>query len=239
MSGGYFGQLKFKMSDLETMDGKPRPGVLPSDTNPTLINEYGWLWLNRDGSPTVLTDNVYRRLVGERASPAERFEANAYYLAGLTEYWRAHRNFAGVLHFVYLTGSFPGAFTSDHFTNVRTLELEPRFADYMAQAFHPLGVYLNFWQDEVAAGEEREYSVVLVNDRERAAEGRLALTLEAADGRELARAEQPFEVPSAGQMTYLMRLTAPAATGPALLQAAAAAGADRTVSRRKVVVRGR
>ena len=68
---------------------------------------------------------------------------NAYLLAGLTEYWRAHRNFAGVLHFVYLTASFPGAYTSDHFLDVRTLQLEPNFADYVAESFKPLGVYIN------------------------------------------------------------------------------------------------
>ncbi|MDV7390380.1 hypothetical protein RZS08_03460, partial [Arthrospira platensis SPKY1] len=27
--------------------------------NPLLINEYAWLWLNRDGSTTTLTDRVY------------------------------------------------------------------------------------------------------------------------------------------------------------------------------------
>ena len=52
MSGGHFGTLTFKMSDLETRDGSPAPGALPTDTNPPLVNEYGWLWLNRDGSPT-------------------------------------------------------------------------------------------------------------------------------------------------------------------------------------------
>ena len=69
MSGGNTGELKFKMSDLETLDGKPNPGVLPSETNPTLINEYGWLWLNRDGSPTRLTENVYAQLMGRDVTP--------------------------------------------------------------------------------------------------------------------------------------------------------------------------
>jgi hypothetical protein len=31
----------------------------------------------------------------------------AYLNAGLTEFWRAHRHFAGVLHFVYLTSRRP------------------------------------------------------------------------------------------------------------------------------------
>ena len=41
--------------------------------------------------------------------------AVAYLLAGKTEFWRAQRNYAGVLHFVYLTSCYPGAYTADHF----------------------------------------------------------------------------------------------------------------------------
>ena len=31
---------------------------------PIIINEYDWLWLNRDGTPTCLTDEVYENLLG-------------------------------------------------------------------------------------------------------------------------------------------------------------------------------
>ena len=55
MISGYFGKLTFQMTDLEKMDGEPSPGNLPSDKHTPIINEYGWLWLNRDGTPTVLT----------------------------------------------------------------------------------------------------------------------------------------------------------------------------------------
>ena len=108
-----------------------------------VINEYGWLWLNRDGTPTLLTENVYARLVGANATPEQRREWNAYLLGGLTEFWRAHRDFAGVQH-LGLTCSFPGVHR-DHWRDVGKLELEPNFADWV-RAFRPLGVYINFWQ---------------------------------------------------------------------------------------------
>ena len=57
--------------------------------------------------------------------PNERLELNAYLLAGLTEFWRAHRDYAAVLHFVYLTMSDPKGFTCDHFRDVEKLELDP------------------------------------------------------------------------------------------------------------------
>ena len=109
-------QADLQHDDLETMDGKPRQGALPSDTNPPLINEYGWLWLNRDGSPTLLTENVYAQLMGTNVTAAQRLDMYAYLLGAKTEFWRAHRQYAGIIHFVYLTCSYPGVYTADHFS---------------------------------------------------------------------------------------------------------------------------
>jgi len=46
---------------------------------------------------------------------------------------RAHRNYAGILHFVYLTCSYHWVFTADHFQDVRELKLNPWFEDYMGE----------------------------------------------------------------------------------------------------------
>ena len=54
-----------------------------------ILNEYGWLWLNRDGSPTELTKQLYPRLLGPGATAEDRLAMNAYLLGGITEYWRA------------------------------------------------------------------------------------------------------------------------------------------------------
>jgi hypothetical protein len=237
-----FGRLGrgFEISDLERMTG----GKSTNSPHPTghavIINEYGWLWLNRDGTPTELTKEVYKRLVGENATPEERFAANAYYLAGKTEFWRAHRNAAGVLHFVYLTVSYPGGYTSDHFLDVENLRLEPNFEDYMAQAFKPLGVYLNFWQPKLAAAARRSFAVMMVNDEAGTARGRLALVVVGGGGRELARAETPFLVPGLGQQTYQLDLSIPDVAGDYQLKATAypESGAP-TISRRKFVVQGK
>ena len=91
MSSGYRGKLTFNMTNLETMDGKPKKGALLSDTNPPVINEYGWLWLNHDGSPTLLTENVYAQLMGTNVTARQRLDLYAYLLAGKTEFWRTHR----------------------------------------------------------------------------------------------------------------------------------------------------
>ncbi|MCZ7635398.1 MAG: hypothetical protein M5U12_04705 [Verrucomicrobia bacterium] len=239
MQSGHRGKLTFRMTDLETLDGRPRPGALPAEGHPVVINEYGWLWLNRDGSPTVLTENVYAQLLGPQATDRERLDLYAYLLAAKTEFWRAHRHYAGIIHFVYLTCSYPGVYTADHFTDVARLTLEPAFADYVGEAFKPLGVYLNFFQPTLTAGTTRVFEVFLVNDEARAQSGQLALVLASPSGETLAQAEAPFALEPLGQTRRSLQLTAPAPVpGRCLLKAVAlpkAAGSSSTTTSRRWV----
>ena len=240
MISGWHGPLKFKMSDLEKMDGKPRKGALPSDTNPPLVNEYGWLWLNRDGTPTLLTENVYAQLCGTNSTPRQRLDLYAYLLAGKTEFWRAHRQYAGIVHFVYLTCSYPGVYTADHFADVTKLRLDPAFSDYMGEAFKPLGAYVNFFQPTLKAGERRAFTVMLVNDHGQPVRGTLALELVDAKGKTVARGERRFELAALGDASLELALDIPQVQGDFTLRARAAADAgvpeQPTLSRRWVTV---
>jgi beta-galactosidase len=227
----------FQMSDLEKMftDGT---GPLPRDDRAKIINEYGWLWLNRDGSPTLLTQKLYPKLLGSVSAAEDRFAMNAYLLAGKTEFWRALRRYAGVLHFVYLTCSYPGDYTSDHFLDLQNLQLEPHFADYVAEAFKPVGVYINFWHPTLVAGSNRQFPVVMINDQSDPAKGRLTLSLESLDGQEVVRADQVFTLGGGGRGIYPLTLQLPNAAGKYLLRASArpegSASQNATVSRRRV-----
>ncbi|MBI4876402.1 MAG: beta galactosidase jelly roll domain-containing protein [Acidobacteria bacterium] len=230
----------FEIPELERMTGAKTTNSPHPTGHPVIINEYGWLWLNRDGTPTELTKDVYARLLGPIATAGQRAEAYAYYLGGLTEFWRAHRNAAGVLHFVYLTVSYPGGYTSDHFRDVESLRLEPNFEDYIAQAFKPLGVYLNFWQPKLPAGAERSFAVMMVNDESSVARGRLALSLVGGGGREVAAAQKPFLIPALGQQTYQMTLRVPDDAGEYWIKATAYPEVGTpTLSRRKFTVEKR
>lgn len=221
----------FQVADLENLTGPKSTNAAHPTGHAVIINEYGWLWLNRDGSPTELTKDVYARLVGENATAEQRFEAYGYHLAGENEFWRAHRNAAGVLHFVYLTCSFPGAYTADHWLDVANLKLEPRFEEYSSESFKPLGVYLNFWQPKLKAASSRRFTVMMVNDEYTPARGRLVLTAGSA------RAETAFDLPGLGQQTYNLDLRVPGLPGPLEIRATAypEKGAP-TVSRRKVTI---
>lgn len=240
MLSGSFGKLAFKMSDLETSDSRPLPGLLPSNKHAPLINEYGWLWLNRDGSPTRITEPVYPQLMCPNATPRERLDMCAYLLAGKTEFWRAHRQYAGVLHFVYLTSSYPGVYTSDNFSDVTHLKLDPAFEDYVSEAFKPLGVYINFFQPKLEAGSHRSFRVMVVNDQPRPVSGTLLLSIETVSGKELTRAAQRFELKELGDASHQIALTIPNVAGKCILKATTPLDGDfavkPTVSRRWVTV---
>ncbi len=208
----YFGN-DFHMTELENMTGGKSSYLPHPSAHPVLINEYGWLWLNRDGTPTEITRKIYEKYLGQKATPEQRFELGAYFLAGLTEYWRAHRNAAGVLYFVYLTGSYPGAYTSDNFHDVEKLELEPHFADFVREAFKPLGLYINFWQNKIERGERRRYAVMMVNDYPHDVRGKLTLELVDQAGGQVSRAETDFALGALGAGTYSLGLDGPATGG--------------------------
>jgi beta-galactosidase len=223
----------FEMTELERMTGAKTTNAGHPSAHATIINEYGWLWLNRDGSPTLLTERVWDKVL-PGADGEARLKEYAYLLAGLTEFWRAHRNFAGVLHFTWLTCSYPGVKTSDHWRDVGTLTLEPHFAEWMGEAFKPLGVYINYWQPKLKQGERRRYSVMMVNDEDKPVKGTLALTLDR-DGQARASARVEFALPAHGAHTYEVALGAPTEVGEYVLKAAAVReGTAPTVSRRRV-----
>jgi len=229
------GGPEFNMTSLERPDGK---GQAAMTGHAMILNEYGWLWLNRDGSPTRLTEKLYPRLLGENATAQDRLAMNAYLLAGITEYWRAYRLYAGVLHFVYLTSSEPPqGYTSDSFADVKKLELNPYFRDYMSNAFAPLGVYLSFWQPTLTAGNTQSLTVMMVNDEPHSAEGTLTIALEATNGEQVEQRTTRFSLAPLGQQTYYLDLPVPQVTGKFLLKAVAEGeSAGSTASRRRVSV---
>ncbi|MCX5683096.1 MAG: hypothetical protein NT049_05355, partial [Planctomycetota bacterium] len=129
------GGKPFHLSEIANMSGAP--SVRKEQQKPPhaiILNEYGWLWLTRDGNPTCLTDKVYASLLGPTSTVEQRRVLYARYLAAKTEFWRCHRECAGVLHFCGLgysrSGDKPrpeGGATSDHWTDVEKLTFEPNF----------------------------------------------------------------------------------------------------------------
>ena len=225
----------FKMEDLEIMGGFG-PGESKSG-HAMILNEYGWVWLNRDGSPTLVTQYLFPRLLGDRNTAANRWALQATILGGETEFWRAYRRYAAVLQFVYLTSSHPQAFTSDQWRDLKKLELQPDYERAMENAFNPLGVYLNFWHPTLSTADQRDYTIAMVNDEYRSRSGKLRLQFTTADGKIATSAEIPFSLDPLGAQSYVVTLAAPAQPGSYNLQAIASPADDPdhpTVSHRDV-----
>jgi hypothetical protein len=213
------------------------PGTLgwQPGKNAIIVNEYGWLWLNRDGTPTTLTKDLYRNLLGPNSTTAARRHLYARYLAAETEFWRSHRAFAAVMHFCALGYSRPGeqprpegGATSDHWTDVERLAWDPEFADYVRDAFAPVGLMIDAWAEEYPPGKTQDFPVVVINDLYQGWKGTVRFRL-LGDGKTLQEKSQPAEVPALGKLKLVFSVKIPAHTGPYQVEAALVSPAAKPV----------
>jgi hypothetical protein len=202
-------QATFRLLDLARTS--PRPEGNPGN-NPIIINEYAWLWLNRDGSPTTLSKRNYDRLLEPGATVDQRFALFARLLAAKTEFWRCHRQVAGILHFCGLGYSRPDGQTSDHFIDLEKLTLEPNFKRYVGDAFAPVGLMIDEWAENLPAGKPREIRVIVVNDLQTNWQGRVRLRV-VGDGKDLWESSVPCKVPALGTEKVKLRANFPDKTG--------------------------
>ena len=180
----HFQNANFKLHDLARAELAPQGNALHNDAkHAVVINEYGWLWLNRDGSPTTLTRDLYRSLLGTNSTAAERFHLQANYLAAETEFWRCHRRAAAVMHFTTLGYARPDGQTSDHWKDVAKLEWEPEFYRAARAAFAPVGLMIDYWNDRPLQGTPVKVPLVLINDLDQPWHGPVTLRLAHGDGK--------------------------------------------------------
>jgi hypothetical protein len=129
----------------------------------TVLNEYGGLWLNGSGSPMILPKRVYDYMAPETTNN-DRIKLATYLLGIETEYFRAHRNYAGVLHFTFLTENFENAITGDLFKDIDSLTIHPAYESYFSKIFKSLGVLINYSKQACPVSEELNIRVMMVND---------------------------------------------------------------------------
>ena len=140
----------FPLVEMETRGGWKKPDGPPTSAHACIINEYDTLFLHRDGRPTLASKKEFDYLLGPKATPEQRFALSAYALAGLTEYWRAHRNYAGVMYLAYLDGNVRDAVTCDNFRDVRRLALDPYFAGLRRRSLQAAGGLRQFLAAAIA-----------------------------------------------------------------------------------------
>jgi hypothetical protein len=148
--------------------------------NPVIINEYDWLWINRDGTPTTLTDGVYKTLFQLNSLSEKQIRIiHAENIGVLTEYWRCNRAAAGILHFCglgYSRSSNPRGQTSDNFIDIKKLDFDPFFYRILKNKFAPLCLMIDKWDKTYSRGE-LTVPVYIINDLPAKWEGEVTLTL--------------------------------------------------------------
>jgi hypothetical protein len=75
------------------------------------------------------------------------------------------------MHFCGLGYSHADGQTSDEWIDVEKLTWDPDFYKYVGDAFAPLGLMLDVWNDEFPGGKTQEFPVIIFNDLEKAWKG--------------------------------------------------------------------
>ncbi|MER8072094.1 glycoside hydrolase family 2 TIM barrel-domain containing protein [Streptomyces sp. NPDC094034] len=177
--------------------------------NAVLLEEYGWLWLTRDGKPTRLTEPIYESLDGWPAATAdERRYTRARLTAAETEFFRCNRTLAGLLLFCALSSSHDRVSTADAFTDVESLDYEPHFLRYVRDAFAPVALMVDVWDRRLRGGILHEIPVAAINDLPDDWNGDLVVRVRDADSGELVSEQRrTIRIPALGQERQHFGLT--------------------------------
>ena len=210
----FFGS--FRLRNLATANPQPGDG-----RHAVVINEYGWHWVNRDGTPTTLTRELYANVLGPAATPQQRFHMQATWLAADTEFWRARRKVAAVMHFTTLGYSRPDGQTCDHWTQggVAALKWEPEFHRDVRDAFAPVGLMIDYWNDRPCGGTTARVPVVVSNDLDQPWQGPVMLRLKRGDQVLFEKAAPECQLAALGQARVVFEIVWPKETGSCVLEA--------------------
>lgn len=152
-----------------------------------LVNEYGWVWLWRDGSPSHLTKGFYKYYLDENQTAQDRREMQAYWLQCQTEWLRTRRDLAGILAFCYLSDNL--GFTGDWWIgDVAKLDPSPTL-HWFKHCFAPTGVYVDLMDQRYIKiaqpfepGLSLSFNLVGVTDLQKTVSGTVRLKLLDANG---------------------------------------------------------
>jgi beta-galactosidase len=200
--------------------------------HPMSVNEYGWMWLQRDGDPAYLSETRatekglpgnYSYYLGAGAGTVkQRRELQAYVAQLQTERIRSTRDFAGVISFCYLSNS--PAFTGDWFIdNIKDLKPAPTL-NWFEHAFRPAAVFIDCedgrYLKEPKIFQPGQYTGINlrgVNDTQQDVTGSVTLKILDADGRTITEQSSPVAIPSLWYQNIPLAMPLPEQSGNYLL----------------------
>ena len=172
---------------------------------PQLVNEYGWIFLWRNGSPSKISINNYNYYLGRNASPEACRNLQAYWLQLETEWLRSERSLAGVLAFCYLANNY--AYTGDWFmNNIKDLEPSPTLR-WFKHAFAPEAVFIDVTDGRYTKhitphqpGSNFSFNLIGINDFSKSSQGKLLVKLLDAKGEAVIQNQSEVKIEPYGKL---------------------------------------
>ena len=189
-----------------------------------LINEYGWAWLWRNGTPSKLTVDFYKYYLGSGSKPEQNRDFQAYWMQLETEWLRSNPNVAGVLAFCYLANNY--GYTGDWFSgNIKDLKPTPTL-DWFQHAFAPVATFINLTDERYTKfiephkpGSTLLFNLAGVNNLSSPVSGTVKLRFIDQTGKYVAEQMFPVKLQSFLRTNIPVSMTLPTQTGGYVLVA--------------------
>ena len=150
-----------------------------------------------------LQKTIYDGILGENATPEQRREMQAYWLACETEWIRGERTMAGILAFTHLTNNY--GYTGDWYIN-NIKDLEPGISlKWFKHAFAPSNVFIDLADQRYFpngfhdSGELLAFNLAGVNDLKNSAKGAVTVKLIDSEGKTVLQQKWPVELKPYGR----------------------------------------
>jgi len=216
----YFNANPYALGALH--DWPPKWQTILESSAAQLVNEYGWMWLWRDGRPAKLMEKVIPFYLGESHSTYERRLLQAYWEQLQTEWLRTERSIAGVLAFCYLTNNY--GFTGDWFVD-DIQDLKPGSTlSWFKHCFAPVAVFIDLvdqrytkFQPPYQPGTKLDFNLVGINDYDYPVTGNILIKLFDADGNQVVRRQTKISIPAFFKKYKPINIQLPQTSGGYLL----------------------
>lgn len=203
-----------------------------------LVNEYGWMWLWRNGSTSKLTVEMYEYYLGKNSTPEQNLELQAYWMQLETEWLRSETSIAGVLAFCYLTNNY--GYTGDWFSgSIKDLNPTPTL-DWFRHAFAPAAVFINLTDERYTKHVEAHqpgstllFNLTGINNLTTTVNGKVKIKLINQNGKSFSEQIMPVELNSFIRTDIPVSMNIPQETGGYVLVAEfTPENGERVISRR-------
>jgi beta-galactosidase len=230
---------------LGNLDFKPEIiQKLEESSSAQLINEYGWVWLWRNGSPSKLTVDLYNYYLGTNSKPEQNLDFQAYWMQLETEWLRSNTSVAGVLAFCYLANNY--GYTGDWFAgNIKDLKPTPTL-DWFRYAFAPVATFINLTDERYIKqiephqlGSTLMFNLAGINNLATTATGKVKINLLDQNGKSVLEQNFPVILNSFVRTDIPISLLLPSESGGYLLVAEFTPEGGKTVISRRFLKIGK